>query len=491
MKGALSWRPIAWLLIVAATILSASQWPAFPYFLDSYYHLSVIQGFREAAGVVLHSFWEAAPEGQPHLYPPLFHLLFLPASLAHLPPLVIARFWSWAAFPGLLLVAWTVLKSIFTERIACLSLILLATPFSFFLAAVNYLPATLSLMAILGLMLAVQKGKSLAGGLLLSLIFWLHAGLPWLVVLSLTLFGLLEPERRKTTGIILAIGIVGALPWLIHLSRHVALLKFHARGEDLLLESPILLVALGLLGLRTAWRENRFLFSLAVGFLPMGLLYPFRFFSAQGLFPWLLLAGLTLENGMKRSSKKGWVAAGLFLFSALSPTLRATPEGIRWVWADTTFLQLSGLSTGVPRVTQQPLFHESLMRDLVKTIVAHSEPDDLIGCNLPYIGGMLSVLTGRATTTEMLGEMNNHPRDGPIEPAKVIVWLKNPSERSNLPEGLKHYGLEPIAETELAWILKNPQAMGRRRVTKAVVPWGLAWGGLTLVLALIVWDLKR
>ena len=87
------WNLTAGLIILSVAILSAAQWPAYPYFLDSYYHLTVIEGMRQAGGPVLHAFWESAPEGRPHLYPPLFHLLWLPA-IRHLPPLFLARFWS-------------------------------------------------------------------------------------------------------------------------------------------------------------------------------------------------------------------------------------------------------------------------------------------------------------------------------------------------------------------------------------------------------------
>ena len=492
------WRFTAGLILIAAAILAAGQWPRFPLFFDSYYHLGVAQGFREAGGVVLHTFWEAAPEGRPHLYPPLFHILCIPELVAGMNPLTVAKLWSWGAFPFLLFVAWIVLSKITTARIACLTLIALATPYSFFLSSVNHLPTTLVLAAGLGILLAIARGRWLAGGILLSLAFWLHAGLPWILVLSLILLSGMAPSFRKTALLIIAVGMAGASPWLIHLFRHLTLIHFHPRGEDLLLDSPVVLIALGLLGFRRAWTQpgglSRFYIALAIGFLPMAALYRFRFLSAEGMFPFLLLAGLALDGLVEKIRSRWLVGAVLALLLIGTPTLYRSASGLGLAWADTTMSMLSGRPAVFLRPSAQPLFNKRFMGELSARIQAHTKPDELIYCNHPYLGGMMNVLTGRATTNEMLRELTERSRDDEIQAARLILWIKEDTSGRPLPaleEAVLRHHLVPLGETQIAYLYLNRYASGLRRFQRPVLP---GWLGLSLIglaVGLVVWDLKR
>ncbi len=497
------WNFIAAMLLLAISVLCAAQWYAFPYFLDSYYHLAVIQGFREAGGPVTHAFWEAAPEGHPHLYPPLFHLLWLPFNLLHMPPILMARIWSWTALPLLLAIVWRVLSRITTARAACLALISVSTPYIFFLSTVNNLPATLALAAGLGLMLALNRNRPVAGGLLLGFTFLLHAGIPWLLLSSLVIFTFLEPSYRKTAWIMIGVGLLASSPWLLHQFRHLSAIQFHHRGEDRFLDTPPVLLILGLIGLKLAWNRTgitRFYVALAIGFLPMAFLYRFRYFSAQGLFPWLLLAGLTLDRLIEKIRWR-WAAVLLLAGLALgSPGLHRSPENLRigfqglyWTWSDTTLSTLSGKPEDVPRITAKPIFAEKFIDELTAVIQTHSRPDELIYCNYDYIAGMLNTLTGRAVTNQILREMAQPRLETQIAPARLIIWLKEPSGRpgQELAQLLRKHPLELLKETEIALLYQNPSGGGRRRPGHAAIPWWLAEGLLLLAIGTVVWDLKR
>ncbi len=492
------WALTAGLVILAVVILAGTQWPGYPYFLDSYYHLSVIQGFRTAGGPTLHAFWESAPEGRPHLYPPLFHLIGLPAVLLGIPPLVLARIWSWAALPLLLIVAWVVLRRLFNDRTACLTVVVLATPFSFFLSSVNYLPATLVLTCSLGILLALSKARWLAGGLLLGLAFWLHAGFPWLLLLALALFGVIAPAYRWTVWKTMGLGILIAAPWTIHMAKHLSLFRVQPRGEEQFLETPILLLLLGVVGLKVCWNRggiHRFFVALALGFLPMLVSYRFRFFAAQGLFPLLLLAGQALDRLAGKIRPAGLAGLGLTGLALVSPTLYHSPKdpGIHWAWADSTLPILAGRPQPVARGTANPLFHAKFMEPLALGVRAHTRPEDLIWCRFPYFGGMLSVLTERATTNGMLREFQERSREAQIRLARMIVWLKDPVAKvpREMEQTALQYHLQPLGETEIAYLYLNPHPTGKRKVTPAVLPWWVASGLMGLAVAAAVWDLKR
>lgn len=484
-------------ILLAAAILSAAQWPTYPYFLDSYYHLAAMQGFRDAGGLVLHAFWEQAPEGRPHLYPPLFHLLSLPALQAGLHPITLARVWSWASFPLLLLVAWVALRPVLTSRGLCLVLAALAAPYSFFLGCVNYLPATLALAAGLGLALALHKRRWLAGGLLLGLGFWLHAGIPWLLTLATLLFAWFDPSRRKTALAAAALGLAVGAPWLIHMARHLPLLHPQPRGEERFFETPLLLLALALAGLKICWDRggtHRFFVALALGFLPMLAGYRFRFLATQGLFPFLLTAGIALDAAVERAGR-GWLRALVPVSILMGSFTLQGAQGERWRWipADSAFSTLSGLQTLAPRPTAEPLYNDTLLPELAAAVREKTAQDDLIFCNVPYLGGMLSVLTGRATTNQMLREMAERPIDEQIRPARAVVWLKDPSGTGATPglaRAVERHGLRYAGESEIAYLYVNPSAEGRRRVARAVVPGWAASLAILLCAGTAAWNLR-
>ncbi len=490
------WNCAGWLILFSVALFSAVHWPVYPYFVDSYYHLSVIEGFREAGGPVGRAFWEAAPQGRPHLYPPLFHLLFLPARLAGVPPILLARFWTWLSFPLLLFIVWRVLRRVSNERRAALTLLLLATPYSFFLGCINFVPATFVLMAAVGIAAALDRGRWLAAGLFLALAFWTHAGLPWLLALAVGLFGLFSPAHRTNAWKALGIGLAVAGPWLLFQGKHLALIQLQPRGEDQLLETPLLPVLLGLAGIRTAWKEkgiSRFWAALAIGFLPMGISYPARFLATQGLFPLLMLGGIGLDSLWQKTRLRGVLGTGLVLLLLASPSVHVSAQKRRLAWGDTTLTVLSGRVPAIPRGTAHPLYQSKLIGELAEIVQKQTRPEELIYSNIHYLGGMLSVLTGRATTNQMLREMADRPLADQIRPARVIVWLKDPTGllRPSAQEAVLEFHLRPLGETELAYVFYNPAAREQRQTVRAVVPWWLAWGLMALVGGLALRDLKR
>ena len=498
------WSLAAGLILAAAAILTASHWPVFPYFLDSYYHLAVIRGFSQAGGPVLHAFWEAAPQGRPHLYPPLFHLIFLPASLGGASFIQLARFWTWASFPLLLAATWAALIRMTSPRLACLALITLATPYSFFLGTINHLPATLALVASLGMMLALHRKRWLAGGLFLAAAFWLHAGLPWLLALSVLLFGLVEPEYRKSCLGVLGVALLAASPWLLHLWNHHSMVQLQPRGEERMLEAPVPLLLLGLWGLGIAWRRKgmlRYLAVMAAAFSVMFLAgYRSRFLATQGLFPWLLLAAVALDRLFERldrePDKRLSLRAGTKLLLGLlllSPSLHFSDGRMTWAWVDTTFPALSGVVPPRPRGTGLPVYNEKFMGELIEVVRSHTTPDELIYSNLNYLAGMMTAFTGRAATNQMLREMADRPAREQIPQARLIIWVKELSGKRSpeMEAAVVEHHLRPLAETQIAYLFLNLRPMGRRHVAPAVLPWWAASGVMLLAAAAAAWDLSR
>jgi hypothetical protein len=380
-----------------------------------------------------------------------------------------------------------------------LTVLALSIPYPFYLGCINHPPASLALVVILGLAFAIFRKRLLAAGLLMGAAFWLHAGLPWLVGLGLVLFGWMEPTFRRSAWGALCIGLLAAAPWLLHLAQHASLLKLQPRGEERFLEIPIALLVLGGMGWIVAVRHkgmDRFWAALAVGFLPMGLAYRFRFFATQGLFPWLILSGMALD-GLARKLPRPVFVLGVTMLVFLAPTLERSSSGWHLEWGDSTPLRLASGRVNEGRARALSLFSPKLMDPIAKEVQAHTRPDELIYSNLPYFAGMIRVATGRSITNRMLREMPDRPLEEEIRPARLIVWVKDPDRvKDDIPplslQALAlQYHLRPLARTELAYIYFNPRGDGLRRVGPPVMPWQVAMGLVILGLGGIAWDLRR
>ena len=175
-----------------------------------------------------------------------------------------------------------------------------------------------------------------------------------------------------------------------------------------------------------------------------------------------------------------------------APTLSLSSNHPSWVWADTTLAVLSTHSQNTAHGTTQSLYQEKLIKGLTDRIERYTTATELIYCNYSYMAGLLSILTGRATTTQMVGELQDRSLQDKMTNAKLIIWLKDPTSDSS-PEIQKlvaQYGLILLEETELAYLLRNPQATAQRTITKAVIPWWLTSLSILGVIVMVIYDLR-
>ena len=79
------------------------------------------------------------------------------------------------------------------------------------------------------------------------------------------------------------------------------------------------------------------------------------------------------------------------------------------------------------------------------------------------------------------------------ESAQLIVWFKAPPLPGTPPltSLISTYGLQPVADDELAWLFRNPRALRLAQPPRAVIPLGIAFVLLCGVIGLILWDFLR
>lgn len=481
MRAARVWGWITVGLIGVVTAGLRLGWDTYPRFLDSYYHLAVIQGFRQAGGLVLHAFWESAPAGRAHLYPPLFHLLWWPvAALVH-HPLTVARLWSLLGAPALFLaMAWAV-RHVEGPRRAALTVIAALLSSSLLFSTLLHPTATLALIEILGVWVALERGRTVVAGLLVGAIGWTHLGLPWVTLPALGLLGAADRPRRRTAWTAAAIGLAVMAPWWLHVARHAAALHAIQQPESRSVELAPILLGLGLWGGLVAWHRAptyRFWLALLATALPWAIQYPYRFFSGQGLLPIVLLAGLALDEGAARwATTRGRALGGVGLVGVclLAGPMVANRPAWRVRWGETGLTAALG---GIPldRGHLESLYDARQFAPLVTALRREARPDDLLFCNYPHMGGLFSVLTGLSTTTSMFAEAGRRPWEGALADARWVLWFKMPEKVDPQNDAMARQlaatrGWRVVEETPIAWVFEQPSATARRAMPGRTLPW--------------------
>ncbi|MBI3997157.1 MAG: hypothetical protein HY352_05810 [Candidatus Omnitrophica bacterium] len=501
-------------MILVHAVLLLSWWPLLPFFLDSYYHLNVIQAFRDAGGVVLHDFWEFAPLGRPHLYPPALHLLVLSLDWCHLPPVTLARLLTVVTYPVLLLATWWFMRTWWGSVPAYWATLCSVLPFSYLLVSCNTVAASWAIVAWLVGLVALFHRARLAFVLCGALVFYTHLGMPWVMVCSWMLVGLWYAPMRGFLLRAAAWTFALASPWLWHLWRHHASLGPMSSLENTQLELPILLYLFALVGLGMVLKERsttagRLLLSLWASLWLMVIHYRFRFFSGQGILGISLLAGLGLTRihawmeGVWRGRVRvaAWVIPAMLTCLAIAVNSTVfLQEGRRFVVVgDSSLLDLTLRSEHVTRGYGSSFYRPQFMSPIGQLIDQHSQADELIGCNFPYTCGLFAAVSHRAMATGMFAEVRAAQQQ-PLETlrhAHLIVWLKAASlpGMPSLTQLQREWSLRLIGETDMAFVFRNPLATTRRQVATPVLPLWLGfvflWGAIGMVIVDLSWHREQ
>lgn len=498
-------RGLTWaagLVLGAFTVLWLARWPTFPLVLDPYYHLLIARQVADAGGPIAYEWWEYAPMGRPHLYPPILHLLLAALLKIGCAPLTAIRLVSAVLPPALLLSSWLVMRRLCGAPAALAVVLAGVMPFAFHLHSAITLAATLAMIELLWLVAALESGRPLAAGWLLGLLSYTHLGLPWVALLTVAAGWWLRPSRRPTIRRALW-GLLLALPWALHLWRHHAAFLVLPRYENQQLDVLLLLYAAAGIGLWKGWRGGtaaRWLLALWVGFSPLAVHHRYRWLSGEGMLPVLLLAGLGVAAcggwlaqraatgpAVPRRQAVGLAICGLVL--ALSPSILQAPAGWRWPDAAPWHLLRSPMVT--PKETDTSFYGPQIDR-LVQAVVQHTGPAEILWSNAPYALGLVAALAHRPMSSAMLNEVRPPAAVHPLRSAQAVLWFKlsQPSGSAEAP-ALQALGLRPVAEDDVAILLRRQEPVPAARPPRAVLPLGAALALLGLAVGRIVWDLRK
>ncbi|MFA5339538.1 MAG: hypothetical protein WC317_05285 [Candidatus Omnitrophota bacterium] len=514
-----NWRLSSSILIACLFLLSLLNWQKFPFFLDIYYHINVMRGFDTAGGIVNHAFWELAPAGNIHLYPPLFHLLLLIPYKMGLDILFIARLFSALSFVSLLATLSFVANRLFSPKTGFFVAVAAAIPFTFFLKLTITIPVTLSLIFILLAFYAFEENRKLACPMLIACAFYTHLGMPWLGLLAFILYGLARRDILMRVLKTVLFSLALSAPVIIHVLANIHGLEnplgVKVAENDLLEFYPLIYLfaatGLGRLADRQFRVRGLFFIALFLALLPLAINYRFRFLSGEGLLPVIFFAGAGLEKiyGMLErflSGKNAGARLALFYSASLlifinifSPTISSYPDGEDGRKASALFLLDSTADNLIPSLKKhaRPLeinLVDAEAKDWVRIIEKNTAPEDIICSNWVYIGAMLSATTGRPNAAQTFYEIKrpNIPINE-FGSSKSAIWLREMDgnyDMAALKIASDKYKFRLIAETDKAKILLRDGTFKSVPVKPVVKTWA-ALSILCCAFLVILYDLAR
>ena len=166
---------------------------------------------------------------------------------------------------------------------------------------------------------------------------------------------------------------------------------------------------------------------------------------------------------------------------------------MKWRWWDSTPFHLLAMpEPGAGARRLETGVHGPQIEQLAVEVERLTKPDEIVWSNAPYAGGWIAALTRRALASLMLDEVPALGVRDPIRSAHLVLWFKMPPLVGGpTMEQIRHGALVRVGETELAVLFRNPDATTRARTPRAIIPLGIALGGVAVSLGLIVWDLRR
>lgn len=488
-----SWDFYSKLILTSFSVLQVLRWRVFPQFMDIHYHLLTAWGFIQAGGYSGWDFWQYAPVGRIHIYPPFFHLILAFLIKLGINKIILAKVFETIIPVLFLVVLWNFIRKNYDERLGFFVMLTASSSFSFYLSLAKYLPATLAI--IFGLLALGQlfQNRYLRTVLLLVLCFYTHIGISWFFAFILLFYGLFNKEYRKLCFRVFICAFILSLPILF---KQLTGLKVISKlglnlNEKYSCQFKIIDYILAFFGLILTFKGDkkyRLFLSIFLASL-IFLLYPYRFFSAEGFLPIILLCAVSLDALCQELKRKKVYLKYLPILVSLfilffSPTLSMDKpiEQDKPIYkinlSDSAFM-------GMLLARGQTLWFPKEYISSAALIKNNSSDNDIIYSSLIIVGVTLASISGRATANALLPEIESSRQFDPFRVSQIIIFLQD-DDRNLLNRIVSSYKLIKIGENKLFILYKNPACHVKVDIKKAALSFGwIAFIGLVPILLLI------
>ena len=313
-------------LLIVAALATAASWRLYPLFIDTYYHMGVIEGFSQAGGITTRAFWELAPGGRVHIYPPALHVIGYFFALAGVTPRTFITLVSATCYAGCLLTTWIWLRRIIGARGALFGVLLLCGPYAFFWTQASF-TAVAGVMVLAPLaLLALETEHFLACAVLNFVALTMHP-IGLFLPPALAINALLR-RKRSIVGLLAAsVPVVLYGPWLAHIWANRALLPDSRTGGEVSvggfgvggLNLGLLLAALAVLSIPWLVKRRGPALGLVGALLGFAVVFPMgfggRFLAFNIHWPLACLGGYGLAELVRWLEQRARLRAGVHVFS--------------------------------------------------------------------------------------------------------------------------------------------------------------------------------
>ena len=479
-------------LLFVIFIFSLARIPYLPQYVDGYYHLSVANAFIKSGGWVNWAWWDFAPLGRPHLYPPLYHILLSGLIKSGASGLFALQLTESMAVPLFFTIFWFVMRQLGGFRIAFFSLVPLSGYFPFFTSVSGNVPATIALIMGFLSWLFFYRKQFISSIIFLTLAFYTHAGIPWMFIFSY-LFILIFSDHRRDVLWVIVVSLLLAAPFLAHefVNRYAVSLK--ALGEQNFTRFSVLVLLGSVIGLIVSIRKMPLLSCLSLGLVVGAYLvfnkYPYRFFSAQGMVGVMILASLFWDKLFTfLKGKERWLMLFLFfiIFAAFHPVVEREYDKLSLNSSGGTYLRL--LTGDVDDFMYSSMYVPQVYTPTVEAIKKFSDEDDIIISNMRIAGQIFAALSNRANGYSMLGEVSGGDSGPDYAQAKLIIWAKD-----NISTKINHVSvswLKEVIQDDMDYVFMNTNNPAKIKIVPAKIGFGVIYFFLAVAFIIIFWEIS-
>jgi hypothetical protein len=247
------------------SLLLIAHWDSLSSGIDTPYHLLMGKMFSDYDTVLLWDYYEFAPMGRPNLYPPLEHtIIWIMHDATGAGFLDIGRFIGLIQYPLSLLTVWIFCRKLFTSLVALAAVVFLSLSHTFWSWQISVAPTALIIALFPLFLYAYYTGRTLLSIALLSAFFYLHLGLPFIVIACIFIFSVLSLSRTtkyiRQFLIVTGFSVLIFLPWMIHILTFREWLRFSPHNADIfssIIAFNILTLPFFIYGLVISYRRGK------------------------------------------------------------------------------------------------------------------------------------------------------------------------------------------------------------------------------------------
>lgn len=490
MKKLNMYDSLSILIIIVFMVVLLSRFDIYPVFVDIYYHMSVALSFDRVGGIVLWDFWEFAPEGRPHLYPPFLHciMLLLSEVADHI---AVGKFISFIMFPASQITLWVSSREIFSRKTAFYALLVLSSSLMYFRLQAVTSAAALVLVLVPLVFYSFEKGKVIAPVILLTACLYTHVGMGPIALSAFVLYSILRRERLKEAAKVVAASLILYIPWGLHTLVNMESLSANSPpSAGSLMLFPWIFGIIGMLICVRKKKEFLIPVCLFACMTPIAFSYWGRF-TGHSVLPLAMFSGIALsqvDEKLTRTKKTAFIIGALFVVSLVAPTIGARPErgtnpqrSQRETMKPQQRLTITFASLLVALPTMQSdsyLTHDNLK--MAEIIRKNSQQNEIVFIQGGSWGCFVTATTGRP---QALGMWQEVAADYEPDPRSASVFVI-PKERRVPGE------LTKIGETD-RWAVYRTAQKRTVDIPRATVGKGIVYMIMILGLCGLLYDLCK